>query len=73
MRDEPSTLSRIFDPLVRAGNEASGVPGSDGSLGLGLYIARRISIAHGGDIHARSDEIETVFTVRLPRLSGKPV
>jgi signal transduction histidine kinase len=70
---EPSTLSRIFDPLVRAGNEASGVPGSDGSLGLGLYIARRISIAHGGDIHARSDEIETVFTVRLPRLSGKPV
>jgi signal transduction histidine kinase len=40
-------------------------------MGLGLYIAREIAIAHHGDISAKSDENETVFTVRLPRLSGK--
>jgi len=68
---EASTLSHIFEPLVRGSNGASGAPGSDGSLGLGLYIAHQISIAHGGNISARSDEIETVFTVRLPRLSSK--
>jgi signal transduction histidine kinase len=39
----------------------------DGSLGLGLYIAREIAIAHGGQIEARSDNTETVFAVRLPR------
>jgi signal transduction histidine kinase len=40
---------------------------TDGSLGLGLYIAREIAKAHGGEIEARSDETETVFAVRLPR------
>jgi signal transduction histidine kinase len=64
-----STLSYIFEPLVRGSKEANGVSGNEGSLGLGLYIAHQISIAHGGNINARSDELETVFTVRLPRLS----
>jgi signal transduction histidine kinase len=40
-------------------------------MGLGLYIAREITTAHGGDIAATSNDNETVFTVRLPRLSGK--
>ena len=39
----------------------------DGSLGLGLYIAREVAKSHGGEIEARSDERETVFAVRLPR------
>jgi signal transduction histidine kinase len=69
-RIESSTLNHIFDPLVR-GKEARSISKSDGSLGLGLYIAREITVAHGGDIAVRSDEIETVFTVRLPRLSAK--
>jgi signal transduction histidine kinase len=67
---ERSSLHHIFDPLVR-GEEASDKSESDGSLGLGLYIARQIAIAHGGDIAVRSDENETVFTVRLPRLTAK--
>ena len=66
-----STLEHIFDPLVR-GLEATGNLESDGSLGLGLFIAQQIATAHGGDIAVRSDEIETVFTVRLPRLMAKP-
>ena len=44
---------------------------NDGSLGLGLYIARQIAIAHGGNIAVRSDETATVFTVTLPRLTAK--
>jgi signal transduction histidine kinase len=69
-RIEQSTLDHIFDPLVR-GNEARSNPEADGSLGLGLYIARVITIAHEGDIAVRSDEIETVFSVRLPKSSVK--
>jgi signal transduction histidine kinase len=54
----------MFDPLQR-GPDAGAAQG--GSLGLGLYISREIAIAHGGTIEVRSDERETVFTVRLPR------
>lgn len=41
-------------------------PAQDG-LGLGLYIAREIARAHGGEIHVHFDERETIFTVCLPR------
>jgi signal transduction histidine kinase len=67
---EPSILAQIFEPLKR-GPENQFVSGTDGSFGLGLYIAREIAVAHHGDIAATSDDSETVFTVRLPRLSGK--
>jgi signal transduction histidine kinase len=67
---EQTVLSQIFEPLKR-GLEHQLVAGSDGSMGLGLYIAREIAVAHHGDISAKSDENETVFTVRLPRLSGR--
>ncbi len=63
---EPSTLDRIFDPLSR-GLEHEDKYDPDAGLGLGLYIAREVAKAHGGEIEARSDETETVFTVRLPR------
>ena len=66
---EGSTIAHIFDPLVR-GAQAGDKRENDGSLGLGLYIARQITIAHGGDIAVRSDETATVFTVRLPRLTA---
>jgi len=69
-RIEQPTLDHIFDPLVR-GSEARSNSETDGSLGLGLYIARVITIAHEGDITVRSDEIETVFSVRLPKSSVK--
>jgi signal transduction histidine kinase len=61
-----STLGQIFDPLKR-GPEHENRHNADGSLGLGLYIAREIAKAHGGEIEARSEETETVFAVRLPR------
>lgn len=66
-RIDKSMLAQIFEPLKR-GLDGQLLSGTDGSMGLGLYIAREIATAHGGDIAAKSDEKETVFTVRLPRL-----
>jgi signal transduction histidine kinase len=63
---EPSDLHQIFDPLKR-GSDKENKYDADRSLGLGLYIAREIAKSHGGSIEARSDELETVFAVRLPR------
>jgi signal transduction histidine kinase len=45
--------------------------GNDGrprtSLGLGLFIAREVAIAHGGSIKVESSaESGTIFTVELP-------
>ncbi|OLL27333.1 two-component sensor histidine kinase [Burkholderia sp. SRS-W-2-2016] len=60
-----SNIGRIFDPLQRGPHPAAG--NEDSGLGLGLYIARAIARAHGGEIEARSDEKETVFAVHLPR------
>jgi signal transduction histidine kinase/CRP-like cAMP-binding protein len=62
-------LQVIFNPLVQ-------VPSADPhpnaplstSLGLGLYIAREIVLAHRGSITvASSDASGTVFSVELPR------
>jgi hypothetical protein len=63
---DQSTLGEIFDPLKR-GLTSTRKRDDRGSLGLGLYIAREIAKAHGGDIEARSEETETVFRVCLPR------
>lgn len=60
---DPLTLDSIFEPLTRGVQDGSGEVG----LGLGLYIASQIAKAHGGDIEAHSDSVETTFTVRLPR------
>jgi hypothetical protein len=69
-RIEQSMFAQIFEPLKRGLNDQF-VSGTDGSMGLGLYISREIATAHGGDIAAKSDENETVFTVRLPRLRSQ--
>ena len=63
---EQSALNWIFEPLKR-GVVSDKNPQSGDSLGLGLFIARAIAKSHGGDIQARSDHTETVFSVRLPR------
>lgn len=63
---DQSTLDRIFEPLKRGLDEANTYD-ADGNLGLGLYIAREIAKAHGGEIEVRSTNTETAFTVRLPR------
>lgn len=63
---DASTLEELFGPLKR-GPAQQGIHGTDGGLGLGLYIVREIASAHGGEVTARSEGGETVFVVRLPR------
>jgi signal transduction histidine kinase len=62
-------LATIFNPLV----QLAAAPGDHGrpstSIGLGLFIAREITLAHGGSIEVDSSaDAGTVFTVRIPRL-----
>jgi signal transduction histidine kinase len=63
---DPTVLKQIFDPLKR-GLQQDNSPDGEGTLGLGLFIAREIVKAHGGEISARREATETVFAVRLPR------
>jgi len=66
----PESLESIFSPLVQLpGVEPEARPRT--SLGLGLYVAREIALAHGGTISAASSAAEgTVFTVLLPRAAA---
>ncbi len=60
-------LPYVFDPHVRAANSGE----RDGSVGLGLYIARQVAVAHGGTIEVDSTPADgTTFTVRLPLYSA---
>jgi signal transduction histidine kinase len=62
----PHVAPEIFEPFRRCeGASASG-------LGLGLFIARQITTAHGGTITLENRTDETVFTVRLPRYGTDP-
>jgi len=63
----PQTLSQIFEPF-RRGPQGSGEKAS--GLGLGLYIARQIILAHGGQVEvASTGDAGTTVTVRMPRQS----
>ena len=53
---------RVFEPLVRGPN---GMPARRGS-GLGLFIARRIVEAHGGEVTFRARRGGTAFQIELP-------
>jgi PAS domain S-box-containing protein len=59
----PDLLGSIFEPFkgtdTKVGKKKRG-------LGLGLYITREIVRSHGGGVAVRSNDDETVFTVRLP-------
>ncbi|CAB3777889.1 Adaptive-response sensory-kinase SasA [Paraburkholderia ultramafica] len=63
---EASMLERMFDPLMR-GSVHEGTDDRAGNLGLGLYIASEIAKAHHGAIEVRSNDVETLFSVSLPR------
>ncbi len=62
-------LSMIFNPLVQLAVDPADQGRPSTSIGLGLFIAREITLAHGGSIEVDSSaDCGTVFTVRIPRL-----
>jgi len=62
-------LSRMFEKFFRADNASSQDPNGNG---LGLYIARGIVRAHGGDMWVTSEENQgTCFFFSLPIVSAK--
>ena len=64
----PESLRAIFDPMVQLSVSIDQKGPASTSLGLGLFIAREITVAHGGTIHVESSaRAGTVFTVKLPR------
>ncbi|MDQ2989730.1 MAG: HAMP domain-containing histidine kinase [Pseudomonadota bacterium] len=63
----PESLQSIFRPLIQLPAEG-GDERPRTSLGLGLFIAREIAMAHRGTIEVSSTEQRgTTFTVTLPR------
>ncbi len=58
----PERQLGIFEPF--SGSE----PDEDqNGLGLGLYIANQIALAHGGKMQVQSNDTGTLFTFTLPR------
>ena len=58
-------LANLFEMLMRGRSETE--RRGSGHLGLGLYITKKIVLAHDGAIDVSSDESGTTFAVRLPR------
>jgi len=63
----PDVLPKIFDLFAQG---ARTIDRSQGGLGLGLTVVRRLVDLHGGTIDARSDGQDqgATFTLRLPRV-----
>jgi signal transduction histidine kinase len=60
-------ISSIFDPMVRLAASSNSDYTERTSLGIGLFIAREIVHAHGGQVTVTSDaEDGTTFTVGMP-------
>ena len=62
-----SVLSTLFTPFHRQ----AGVRRKSLGLGLGLYIAREIVMAHGGEITVDSSDERTCFSVILPKIAAR--
>jgi signal transduction histidine kinase len=61
---------RIFDRFYQVDQSTTRAVGG---LGLGLYVARRLAEAIGGEVRLdRSDRTGSTFSVRLPLLSPAP-
>lgn len=61
-------LPKLFDQFVQEKSGKVGSESKSGSMGLGLYIAKEIVVAHGGTITANSSEAEgTTFFACLPQ------
>jgi signal transduction histidine kinase len=60
----PELLPRVFDPF-QIGPRPPGTPRRN--IGLGLFVVKELTTAHGGAVSARSDDRGTEFRVELPR------
>jgi signal transduction histidine kinase len=62
---DPEQIERIFDLFMQADAK---MDGSQGGLGVGLALVRRIAELHGGSVFARSPGLGkgSEFIVRLP-------
>ena len=65
----PESLRHVlFEPLKRKQQDERAAHDGSSGLGLGLYIANQIALAHGGHIAVESQEGHgTTFNVSLPR------
>lgn len=61
---EQKTMEMLFDKFYK---------GPKGSFGLGLYIARKIAIFHGGDIWAENIENGVQFHVALKKYAEEEI
>lgn len=68
---EPEATNRIFDMFVR-GQDARA--STDGGLGIGLALSRKIAELHGGSLEGESAGVGkgATFTLKLP-LATKPI
>jgi len=62
----PGIAARIFDAYYQAADR-TGLPGS---VGLGLYVSRRLAIIMGGDLSYRYDD-RSIFELILPAAAGE--
>jgi sigma-B regulation protein RsbU (phosphoserine phosphatase) len=64
----PEAMARLFEPLVQGESH-----GTEGGIGLGLFIVKEIAACHGGEVRVQSSaEAGTVFTMSLPVAAARP-
>lgn len=64
----PQSHGTLFEPLGRAKDMGGDRHSGSSGLGLGLYIAREIAVAHGGSLEVVSSATDgTTFSARLHR------
>lgn len=69
----PAHLKAIFDPLTQLPQDGNPRKRLSTSLGLGLFIAEQIVLAHAGAIKVESGAVQgTVFSIEIPRLQPAP-
>jgi signal transduction histidine kinase len=66
---DPELLPRVFELFVQADRSLGR---SEGGMGIGLTVVKRLVELHDGKIEAHSDGVDkgSVFRVRLPRIDG---